>query len=147
MEPWLYANLCKSIGREDFIPFQFTSDLAKREEIFTIFRQVFKTKTRDEWFDYLVRSEVPAGKVYTFDELDSDPHIMAHQMIVELTHNVLGNIKQVGIPVKLSSTPGQVKRLGPKLGEHTREVLLALGYTESAIDNLQKVGAIQVSDT
>ena len=147
MEPWLYANLCKSIGREDFVPLQFTSDLAKREEIFTTFRQVFKTKTRDEWFDYLVRNEVPAGKVYTFDELASDPHIKSHQMIVELTHHVLGNIKQVGIPIKLSDTPGRVKKLGPKLGEHTREVLLALGYSKSAIDDLQQAGAIQFSDT
>lgn len=147
MEPWLYANLCKSIGREDFIPLQFTSDLTKREEMFTTFRQIFKTKTRDEWFDYLVRNEIPAGKVHTFDELASDPHIKAHQMSVELTHPILGNIKQVGIPIKLSDTPGRVKRLGPKLGEHTREVLLALGYSESAIDELQQVGAIQFSDT
>lgn len=144
MEPWFYANLCRTLEREDFIPYQFTEDQKKRQEIFDAFRQILRTKTRDEWFDILSENEIPVGKVHSFDELALDPHIQARQMIVELNHLTMGKIKQVGISIKLSDTPGQIKGLGPELGGHTEEVLLELGYTKTEIKHLEQAGAVQL---
>lgn len=141
MEPWFYAGLCRALGREDFIPYQFTEDQDKRKEIHDTFRDIFLTKTRDEWFDTLPKNEVCVGKVYSFDELAGDPHMKAREMIVEMPDN----IKQVGVSVKLSDTPGQIRTLGPKLGEHTEEVLLGLGYSEDQIKELEEAGAVYLS--
>jgi len=65
-------------------------------------------------------------------------------MIVELRHPTAGKIKQVGIPIKLSDTPGQVKGVEPQLGRASEEVLLELGYTRDQIRDLGRAGAVQV---
>jgi crotonobetainyl-CoA:carnitine CoA-transferase CaiB-like acyl-CoA transferase len=141
VEPWFWANLCRALGREDFIPYQYNIG-QKQDEIESYFRQVFRTKTRDEWFDLLTQTDICVGKVYTFDELESDPQIHHRKMIVEIDHPKLGKIKQVGISIKLSETPGEIRSLTPALGEHTEEVLLSLGYTQNDIYRLRSVGAI-----
>jgi len=145
MEPWLYANLCRALGLEELIPFQYVEDSKKRDEVFAAFRQVFLTRTRDDWFDYLIEKEVPVGKVYAFDELASDRHIREREMIVELPDSTAGKIQQVGIPVKLSETPGRIQSLAPGLGSHTKEVLLELGYTETQILALDRTGVVRLS--
>jgi crotonobetainyl-CoA:carnitine CoA-transferase CaiB-like acyl-CoA transferase len=141
VEPWFWANLCRALGREDFIPHQYTIG-QKRDEIISCFRQVFHTKTRDEWFDLLTQTDICVGKVLAFDELESDPQIRQRKMIVEIDHPRLGKVKQVGIPIKLSETPGEIRSLTPALGEHTEEVLFTLGYTQNDINRLRSVGAI-----
>jgi CoA:oxalate CoA-transferase len=63
-------------------------------------------------------------------------------MFIELDHPLEGKVKQPGISVKLSETPGRIRRIGPALGEHTREILTEMGYGEEDIGRLQKEGAI-----
>lgn len=142
MEPWFYANLCRTLGREDLIPHQFSEE--KREEIFRIFRERFRTKTRDEWFSSLPGDQIPVSKVYTLDELSSDPHLRAREMIVEVEHPTAGKILQAGVPAKLSETPGRIHGMGPELGEHTEEVLRELGYSPSRISELVEARAVQL---
>lgn len=142
LEPWFYENLCRALGREDFIPHQGASD-EKREEIFSAFREIFRTKTRDEWFDYLSQWDICVGKVYLLDELFTDPQLVHRNMILEIDHPKFGKIKQPGISVKLSQTPGSIRSLGPLFGQDTDEVLLDLGYSKERIDKLRKEGAIQ----
>ncbi len=142
MEPWFYANLCRALGREDFIPYQFDIPDEKRQEIFSAFKKAFLTKTRDEWFELLAKNDVCVGKVYTLDELASDPQIQYRQMIVEITDPTVGKIKQPGIATKLSDTPGQIRRPVPRRGEHTVEVLQGLGYSAAEIESLREAGAI-----
>ncbi len=144
LEPWFYANLCRTLGIEDLIPYQFAEDEQTREKTRRTFRQIFLTKTRDEWFDILPKNEIAIGKVYSFDELAADPQIQARQMIVELGQPG-EKIKQVGISVKLSDTPGQIVNLIPRLGEHTEETLLEIGYTQAQISSLERTGAVQRS--
>lgn len=141
IEPWFWANLCRVLDREDFIPYQYDTG-AKRGEIFNYFREVFQTKTRDEWFQILSRADVCVGKVYTLDELDSDPQIQHRKMIVETEDPALGKIKQVGIPFKFSEMPSQIGQPTCTLGQHTEEILLDLGYTKEGIKNLRQLGAI-----
>jgi crotonobetainyl-CoA:carnitine CoA-transferase CaiB-like acyl-CoA transferase len=142
IEPWFYANLCKALGREDFLPYEFAEE-EKRAEIRQAFAKIFKTRTRDDWFQILTQSDICVAKVYDLDETTSDPHLRARDMIVEVEHPGAGPVKQVGIAVKLSATPGQIRFLAAPLGAHTEEILTGLGYTSPQIVALRDAGAIK----
>jgi len=149
LEPHFWENLCRFLGKEEYIPYHFAPEHTfhkpeseKWDEIRSSLKQIFLTKTRDEWFELLIRNDVPAGKVYTPDEVFSDPQVLHRQMIIEVEHPTLGKIKQVGIAPKFSSTPGKVRSLAPLPGEHTDEILQELGYKREEIENLRQEGVV-----
>jgi len=141
VEPWFYANLCRALGREDFI--QDQHNRAKRPEIRRAFEEIFRTKTRDEWFEILSKSDICVGKMHTLDEIEKDPQILARNMIVEIEAPSGEKIKQVGISIKLSETPGSIRSLAPTLGQHTDEVLAELGYSQADIAKWREEGSIK----
>ena len=140
LEPHFWANLCRALGREDFIPHEY--DSAKREEIFAHFREQFKTKTRDEWFEMLKETDICVAPVYGLDEALNDPHNQARGMVVEVEHPQAGKVRQVGIATKLSETPGAVRLPAPSPGQHTDEVLASLEYDTEGIRALRERGAV-----
>jgi crotonobetainyl-CoA:carnitine CoA-transferase CaiB-like acyl-CoA transferase len=142
IEPWFYANLCRIIGREDLMPYQ-NAPPEKQEEISRIFAGIFRQKTRDEWDKELNRLDLCAGKVLNPDEVIHEPQLIERQMFIELDHPRQGKVRQTGIPIKLSETPGSVTRFPPLLGEHTDEVLTELGYKQPEIDWLRQKGCIK----
>jgi crotonobetainyl-CoA:carnitine CoA-transferase CaiB-like acyl-CoA transferase len=149
LEPHFWENLCRFLGKEEYIPYHFALEHTfhkpeneKWGEIRSSLKQIFLTKTRDEWFELLIRNDVPAGKVYTPDEVFSDPQVLHRQMVIEVEHPALGKIKQVGIAPKFSSTPGKVRSLAPLPGEHTDEILQGLGYEWEEIQNLRQEGVV-----
>jgi crotonobetainyl-CoA:carnitine CoA-transferase CaiB-like acyl-CoA transferase len=75
------------------------------------------------WLGELERLGIPAGPVLHFDEVFTDPQILARDMVAETTHPITGPFRTLGVPVKFSETPGAVRRPAPRLGEHTQEVL------------------------
>ena len=103
---------------------------------------MFLTKTRDEWFELLSQKDIPIGKVYSLDEVFTDPQVLHRQMVIEVEHPTQGKVKQVGIAIKLSDTPGKVRSLPPILGEHTDEVLTQLGYNQQRINLLRQEGVV-----
>ncbi len=141
IEPWFFANLCRTLGCEQYTPYEF--DSSKREEIQRHFTAQFKTKTRDEWYDILTKLDICVGKMNTLDEVPNDPQVLARKMIVELDTPDGGKVKQVGISVKLSDTPGSIRSLAPKLGQHTDEILGELGYEQAQIERWREEGAIK----
>jgi crotonobetainyl-CoA:carnitine CoA-transferase CaiB-like acyl-CoA transferase len=141
VEPWFYANLCRAIGCEEYITDQ--NNHSKWTEMLQRFATIFKTRTRDEWYDYLTQWDICVGKMLTLDELEHDPQIRARNMIVEVETPTGEKVKQVGISVKLSDTPGSIRSLASKLGQHTDEVLGGLGYAQSDIDRWRESGAIR----
>ena len=141
IEPWFWENLCRAIGREDLIPHQdATGD--KREEIARALESTFLAKTRDEWFGALKDANISVGKVYDLDEALSDPQAVARGMVVELEAPGVpgGKVTQPGIPFHLSETPGAVRHPGSVTGQHTAEVLAALGYGPAEIAELRARG-------
>ena len=139
-----WDNLCHEIGRDDFCEWGFNPSHLKQspsggkwEEITSYLEQTFLSKTRDEWFELLSKKNIPVSKVNNLDEAFEDPQIKHRQMIVEL-ENAAGKVKQVGIGLKLSDTPGQIRSLSPLYGEHTDEVLRSLGYSSEEIQNFHK---------
>ncbi len=149
LEPHFWENLCRLLGKVEFIPYHFAFDHTfhkpedeKWDEIRAFLKEVFLTKTRDEWFELLIHNDVPAGKVYAPHEVFSDPQALHRQMVIEVDHPVLGKIKQVGITPKLSDTPGKVRSLSPLPGEHTDETLEELGYEREEIESLRQAGVV-----
>jgi alpha-methylacyl-CoA racemase len=149
LEPHFWENLCRFLGKEEYISYRFALEHTfhepedeKWDEIRSFLKQIFLTKTRDEWFELLTHNDVPVGKVYTADEVFSDPQVLHRQMVIEVEHPTLGKIKQVGIAPKLSGTPGKVRSLPPLPGEHTNEILQEIGYKRNEIESLRQEGVI-----
>jgi len=140
LEPWFYANLCELLGREDLLPYEW--DATKWGELSAEFRKIFLTKTRDEWVKLLRQKDVCVAPVNSVNEVFEDPQVIRREMAVEIEHPTLGRVKQVGIGIKLSDTPGAVRSVAPKPGQHTDEIMLGLGYTRENIAELRGSGAI-----
>lgn len=149
LEPWFWENLCRALEKEEFISYHFQldhfwkkPDNEEWEKITSSLKQIFLSKTRDEWFDFLSKQDIPVAKVYTLDEVFSDPQVKQREMVIEVDHPTVGKVRQVGIAIKMSETPGKIRSLSPILGEHTAEVLLDLGYTKQEIEHLRQIGVI-----
>jgi crotonobetainyl-CoA:carnitine CoA-transferase CaiB-like acyl-CoA transferase len=140
LEPHFWANLCRTLGREDLIPHQNNRD--KRSEIADFFRETFRSRPRDEWFEVLKGTDICAAPVLGLDEALNDPQNLAREMVVEVEHATLGKVRQVGIGPKLSETPGRVRSTSPTPGQHTDEVLKAAGYGEEEIETLRSRGVV-----
>ena len=82
-----------------------------------------KQQTRAEWIARLNRASIPCGTVRSLDELFGDAQIAARQMVVDMPHQLAGQLRLLGVPIKLSDTPGDVRTPPPVLGEHTDAVL------------------------
>jgi crotonobetainyl-CoA:carnitine CoA-transferase CaiB-like acyl-CoA transferase len=148
-EPWLWENFCRAIGRPDFVPFarkpdQFVraanaEESAAREAIEAIIR----TRDRDDWYEFLVRHDVCVGKVYDVEEMVRDPQINHRGMIVDVEHPTHGRVRQFGVAIKLSDTPGSIRTAAPLSGEHTEAVLKDLGYGATDIGALRERKVIE----
>jgi crotonobetainyl-CoA:carnitine CoA-transferase CaiB-like acyl-CoA transferase len=84
---------------------------------------------------------LPCGPINSIAEVAADPQALARQMVVELNHPRAGRTRALGLPVKLSATPGGVTRPAPTFGQHTREVLAEFGFSSAEIEALVKSGA------
>ncbi len=149
LEPHTWTNLCRVLDREDLAQFHaFYAFLSETErtkttdEITAFLRQSFLTKTLDHWYELLAGKDIPVGKVYGLDEVVSDPQVKHREMIVEISHPTMGKIRQAGIAIKLSDTPGSVRTLPPEPGQHTDEVLTNLGYDIQEVKRLRQAGVV-----
>lgn len=135
IEPHFWRNLCEAIGHDTLIPDQFGPP-GKQKEMIGKLRKTFKQKRLDEWTEFLAGKDVPCEPVLSFDAALSDPQVLFRKMITEMDHPKEGKIKQVGIPIKLSATPGRIATPAPSLGEHTYEILMEAGMTQEEITAL-----------
>ncbi len=111
-------------------------------ELASILGERFKTRPTAEWLGLLEEAGVPAGPVASIGEMLELPQTLARDMVVEVQHSKLGPVRTVGFPVKFSETPISIERGAPLLGEHTKEVLAELGYTDEEIKGLIGSGAV-----
>jgi len=89
---------------------------------------------------------VPCGPINSIADMAADPQTLAREMVVELEHPRAGRTRALGLPVKLSRTPGRVSRPAPLLGQHTREVLAEFGFSQPEIEALVASGAAVAAD-
>jgi formyl-CoA transferase/CoA:oxalate CoA-transferase len=102
----------------------------------------FRGFTREGCMEALLGAGVPCGSVRDIPEVLADPQLAAREMIVPLEHATAGTIRLLGVPVKLSDTPGRVSTPPPRLGEHTEAILRGLGFDPGRIQALRTEGAI-----
>lgn len=119
--------------------------LKNRDSLIPALEACFATRTAQQWVDALLGVGVPAALILNYDEALSSEQAIARDMVLEVEHPVEGPIKVLGFPVKLSSTPQQVRRPPPLLGEHTQEVLLECGLDADLIDTLRERGAFGIA--
>ena len=135
-----WQNLCRALDTPDLAFDPRFNTMAGRISNYNELRAILDAKlrklTRAEAFELLAKYELPVGPINTVAEVLEDPHIHAREMVKELTHPEYGPLRYVGIPVKLSDTPGELQGPPPRFGEHNRNVLAELGYDEDAIDRL-----------
>lgn len=141
LEPKFFANLCRLLSCEEFVPHQFDEG-EKRDEMFSFFGDKFKTKTRDEWVELLMYADTCFAPVLGIDEVEFDPQLIARQMILESDHPTAGRLKQIGSMHKLSDSPVEVRNWVTGFGQHTGEILREIGYTDNHISELRDVGAV-----
>ena len=103
---------------------------------------IIRTRDRDEWYDMLVKADVCVGKVYDVEEMVTDPQVLHRRMIVDIQHPRHGTVREVGIAIKLSDTPGTVRTAAPTPGEHTDDVLQGLGVPPTELAVLRSKGVI-----
>ena len=141
-----WEGLCKALGREDLPAdprFITIGDRKAREgELAAILEESFSQENTAHWMELLEGAGVPCGPIYDMNQVYSDPQVRAREMLVEIQDPDLGTLKNIGIPVKLSATPGTIRRRAPALGEHSREVLLEAGYPPGEVDRLREAGVV-----
>ncbi|GAA1886913.1 CaiB/BaiF CoA-transferase family protein [Actinomadura bangladeshensis] len=128
-----FTNLCAALERPDLAEDdRFASNearLAHRDELDRVIGEHLGELTRDEALERLWAADVIVGPVNDYDEVFTDPQVLHNGMVVETAHHT-GPLRVTGVPVKLSDTPGSVRRPPPGLGEHTDEVLAELNIEE-----------------
>jgi len=141
LEERFWENLCKIIGRQDLIEYQF-SGAQKQKEIMRELSSIFLGRTRDEWLELMRDEDICVGPVNSVEEVLADPHILHRGMILEVEHPVEGKIPQIGFPIKFSETPGDIRTPAPTFGQHTDQILNELGYRAWEIEGLKESGII-----
>ena len=103
---------------------------------------VFREKSSTEWLALLEKRGIPAGPIRFIEELFDDPQIQANGLLVEVEHNTVGKVKTMGPHAKFSDTPLPTASASPALGQHTVEILQALGYSEEEITRWRGLGIV-----
>jgi crotonobetainyl-CoA:carnitine CoA-transferase CaiB-like acyl-CoA transferase len=100
-------------------------------------------RSRDEWIAAFAAAGLPTGPINTVDQVFQDPQVLHRGMVQEVEHPTAGRVKLVGIPVKFSATPGEIRQPPPLLGQHTEEVLGGLlGLSAQEIETLRAQGVV-----
>lgn len=106
--------------------------------------QYFARRSSAEWLAALDEAGVPAGPILSVAEMHRDEQAIARDMVTSCEHTRRGKVGTIGFPVKFSETPAGIHRGAPTFGEHSREILLEHGFSESEVEDLAKGGAVNL---
>jgi alpha-methylacyl-CoA racemase len=140
LEPKFWQAWCRGVDREDLIEKQFERP---GTEAHAEVEKIFKARSRADWEAFAHEHDCCLEPVLDLDEALASDLVREREMVVEIDQpGAERPVRQLGIPVKLTRTPGEHARLpGPALGEHTEEVLRAAGYSEAEVAELLRTGA------
>jgi crotonobetainyl-CoA:carnitine CoA-transferase CaiB-like acyl-CoA transferase len=126
-QPKFFASLCTLVGTPELTTdprFATNAERVKHNDaLVSLLADRLRTQPSAHWLAALEQCGIPAGPVLSYDEVYTDPQILARDMVVETNHPVTGPFRTMGVTVKLSATPGAVRTAAPRLGEHTEAVL------------------------
>jgi alpha-methylacyl-CoA racemase len=141
LEPKFWQAWCRGVEREDLVERQFEGP---GSEAHAQVCEVFKAHTRKHWEEFAQQHDCCLEPLLDLDEALDSELVRAREMVVEIEQpGVAGGVRQLGLPVKLTRTPGHhAQRPGPALGEHTAEVLREAGCSAQEIGELLQAGAV-----
>ena len=141
LEPKFWAAWCRGVGHEELIERQFERP---GSEAHVRVQSVFMERTRAQWQAFAAEHDCCLEPVLELDEALESPLVREREMVVELAQPGASRpVRQLGVPVKLSRTPGDPgQRPGPGLGEHTDELLRAAGFSAGEVGALHEAGAV-----
>ncbi len=116
--------------------------LQHRQELHEALEAIFVTRPAEHWLSLFRPLGIPCGPINHLDETLNDPHVRARGMVLEMQHPLAGDIRILGNPMHLSDTPVSYRLAPPTLGQHTDEILRALGYDDEAIAGLRAAGVV-----
>jgi len=144
----LASRIGPDVGVPDLAKDPRVASIAERRKnqnlVWTLLNKFAEKYSKRELMAILNPLDVPCGPIMSTEDLATDEHVRGRDMWVELDHPQRGKWFNVGMPIKLSASPAQIKR-SPTLGEHTNEILKqVLGYEDSKINSLKTAGAFSL---
>ncbi len=141
----LWRRFCDAIERTDLVDDgRFITNALRcenRDELAEVLNEILGSDTAEAWAAKMDTHGVPCSPVNSLDTVLNLPQVLHREMVVEVPRDDIPDLKVPGVAIKLSETPGSVRTPPPDLGQHTDEVLVALGYDEAAIAKLRE-GAV-----
>jgi crotonobetainyl-CoA:carnitine CoA-transferase CaiB-like acyl-CoA transferase len=143
----LWKAFCEVLGAPEWADHpSFDTNLKRverRQELVALIEERLQSRSRDEWIAAFAAAGLPTGPINTVDQVFENPQVLHRGMVQEVEHPTAGKVKLVGIPVKFTATPGEIRLPPPLLGQHTEEVLRdLLGLGAAEIETLRSEGAI-----
>jgi crotonobetainyl-CoA:carnitine CoA-transferase CaiB-like acyl-CoA transferase len=144
----LFCRLCGVLGHPEWADRPEFADngsrVRHRAALAALIEGVMVRHPRAHWLSQFETNDIPCGPINDYSQVFADPQVVARDMIVDTEHPVLGHLRTLGSPIKLSVTPANPRRRAPLLGEHADEVLSECGFSAEEIAALRQSGAIPV---
>jgi formyl-CoA transferase len=144
--PKMWAQFAEALGRKDWLDVEEWKTLkgrsADRARLNQTIGEVTSTKPSEYWIDLLERIGIPCGPINKVDQVFADPQVQHLAMAVPMTTPKRGLTHVVGTAINLEGIESSVRRIPPRLGEHSAEILQQAGYGAAEIDQLRALGVI-----
>ncbi len=141
-----WSAFFEAVGHPECIEEYAVRDPVKRaqniDKIYDRMREIAPSRTTAEWEELMLRIDVPHTAFTKLAEVAEQPHLKAVELFQDLEHPTEGTLRQARPPARFSASPASIRRMAPRLGEHTREVLREAGYAEAEIDALLAAKAV-----
>jgi formyl-CoA transferase/CoA:oxalate CoA-transferase len=141
-----WKRFCTAVGRPELIDHprlgRNAGRIAHREELEPLIAGILAERTAQEWAEVMDRHGVPASPINTIDQVVQLPQTLHQELVVEVPHPDIPELRTQGMAIKLGTTPGAIRMPPPKLGEHSETILTRLGFTAAQIAKLRERGTI-----
>ena len=143
----LWKVFCPAIGHPELATdprYRTNVDrIGNADSLIATLQQILLERSYEEWEALMLKHGIPVGAINNIDQLVNHPQVKARGSLVEMDHPRAGKVTIVGVPMRLSKTPGEIRLPAPRLGEHTVEVMREfMGMSDARIDELREAGVL-----